>query len=403
MSASPPSLHADGSDRRSTVTLSGLLDASGQAVPDGTLVALTATSGASVVNGFGVPSFGGQILGGTPSPTASFYRVFEVTDGQIVCEYSASEVTVSSGQQTATVQVVAVGRDGTRISTTAIATLPIPLVAPAAGLITSVPSDLLADGSARLSQVTIDEMLDAAGNPLADGSRVALTAVSGAATSGGFGIASAGGALLSAGVTPGDGAPAGNNGNYRIFTVAGGEVRAAYSAEGLKAGVSQTLVARISLVPASSAGNVLSTVAVSIGTVNLRGTTSATASGPASLSRAGAGQTGTVTFSGIKDSAGNTVPDGTPLIVTVASCGTVNGGFCVTSVGGTILDGTTSPSGGHLKVFAALGGQVTATYSTVGSSGPGTASVQVQPAASDGTRIGSQVLSGGIWAIQVTP
>ena len=51
--------------------------------------------------------------------------------------------------------------------------------------------------------------------------------------------------------------------------------------------------------------------------------------------------TATITFSGIKDSAGNTVPDGANVAVTAVSCGTrnINGG-CISSTGGAIAGGT---------------------------------------------------------------
>jgi hypothetical protein len=125
-------------------------------------------------------------------------------------------------------------------------------------------------------------------------------------------ITSAGGALSSAGTTPDDGRLASNNTNFQLFTVAGGQVRAVCSAAGIAPGVNETKIVSVAAVPASSDGTILSQRSFGIGTLSLRGTTSATASGPTSLSRTSTGET--VTFSGIKDSAGNTVPNGTLVI-----------------------------------------------------------------------------------------
>jgi len=117
----------------------------------------------------------------------------------------------------------------------------------------------------------------------------------------------------------------------------------------------------------------------------------------------GAGGTGAVTFSGIKDSAGNTVPDGTVVLATVASCATANStGNCNNSTGGTIVDGTTSSWNSAFKQFTVMNGSITLTYSTAGAS-VGTATVQLLPAQSDGTGIGSYSLIGGVWAISTTP
>ncbi len=46
-------------------------------------------------------------------------------------------------------------------------------------------------------------------------------------------------------------------------------------------------------------------------------------------------------------------------------------------------------------------GAVTVTYSTAGA-GVGTARVQLVPAKTDGTVLGSTTLMGGVWAINVT-
>jgi hypothetical protein len=214
-------------------------------------------------------------------------------------------------------------------------------------------------------------------------------------------VSSAGGTLLSAGTSPGDGTSATNNSQFEIYTVAGGKVQAIYSDQTLFAGVNQTPTVHVSVVPASSSGSTLTSNVVGIGTILLHGTTSATGSGPSSLSLS-AGGTGTVTFSGIKDSAGNTIPDGTNIAVTVApGCLTITNGSCNSSSGGTISGGTPSASDSRFQVFTVMNGSISVTYSTTGAS-LGTATIQTVPAKVDGTTIGNTALIGGTWPITIT-
>jgi hypothetical protein len=207
--------------------------------------------------------------------------------------------------------------------------------------------------------------------------------------------------MLSAGTSPGDGTTATNNSSFKIFTVAGGKVQAAYSDLSVFSGVNQTQTAGVSVVAANPSGATLTSTSFAIGTIQLPGMTSATASGPASMSLS-AGGTATVTFSGIKDANGNTVPDGTNVAVTVANCASLTfSGSCNSSVGGAIVDGTVSSSNGGFKVFTVTNGAIRVTYSTTGAS-VGTATVQAVPAKPDGSNIGSTSLIGGVWAINVT-
>ncbi len=400
-SANPAAVFADGSDQRTTVTFSGFKDAAGQPVPDGTLVGVSAGSCFSTAGGFCVPSAGGVVFGTGPAPFSSSAQLVAIANGQAVVQYSAQGVAVASGQQTATVQAVPVTPQGGLISSVALATAPVKLLAPGSGVVATAPPDLYADGGDHRVQVTVSGLLDSDGvTPVPDGTKVALTVGNCAATSAGFCVSSAGGALSSAGTTPGDGTVSTNSGSFEIFTVAGGRVQAVYSDLGVASSGGQTQTARVAVVPASISGAILSSVAFAQGTVQLRGMTSATASGPATLSRGGP-TTGTVTFSGIKDAAGNTVPDGAVVAVTVGNCATTSSGFCNNSTGGTLVDGVPSPSSGSFRVYTVANGAVTVTYSTAGA-GTGTARLQAVPARPDGTLIGSVALNGGVWAINVT-
>jgi hypothetical protein len=399
--SSPTSIFANGGDYRSTITLSNFRDASGNPVPDGTQVAVTAVSEGSVSGGNYVLSAGGVIFGGTAATFNSQYSIFTVTNGQVVLEYSAVGVSVPSGSQTAEVQVISVTPGGTEISNTAVATVAVQLLAPGSASVSAAPLDLTANGNANQASVTISGLTASDGvTPIPNGALVGLTAASYVAISGGNYVVSAGGTITSAGTSPGDGTTTPNNGNFTQFTVAGGKVVATYSDAGVIAGVGQTIEASIAVVPLTSAGNVLTTNAISVGTVNLRGVTSATANGPSSLSLS-TNPTGSVTFSGIKDSAGNTVPDGTLVAVTAAAYVSVNNGSYVTSVGGTIVDGNPSPSGTNYKVFTTVNGGITVTYSTAGASA-GTANIQILPAQPNGTVYQNISLNGGVWAINVT-
>jgi hypothetical protein len=300
--ANPTAVHADGADYRSTITLSSFKDASGNPVPDGTQIAVSASSCASrYSNGYCVNSAGGVIYGGTPMPGNSTYQLLTVTNGQVVAQYSSQGVAVGSGQQTATVQVLAATPQGAVINTTVVATVTVQLLAPATSTVTANPVDIFSDGGSHLTQITITGLLDADGlTPVPDGAKVGLSASYCAARySSGYCVNSAGGQILSGGNSPGDGTPLSGNSTYSVFTVAGGKVVAAYADQGIASSANQTQVATVQVVPLNSAGtSVLSSTEIGVGSVNLRGASSATATGPTTLSIS-AGGTATLTFSGI--------------------------------------------------------------------------------------------------------
>jgi hypothetical protein len=309
---------------------------------------------------------------------------------------------VASGAQTATIQILTVNPSGSAISYNAVATVSVQLLAPGTASVSFSPVDLTANGNSNMSSVTITGLKDSDGvTPVPNGALVGLTAVPYAAlaSNGCCYIAGAGGTIASAGTSPGDGTVATNNSNFEQFTVAGGQVVASYSDLGITAGVGQTVQSYVSVVPLSSTGAVLTSNSIGVGTVNLHGVTSTTASGPATMSLS-ANSTATVTFSGIKDSAGNTVPDGTPVDVTVNGYVTINNGGYVTSTGGTIVNGSSSQNS-NFRLFTTVGGSISVSYSTAGAS-VGTASVQIVPATPAGAPIGSNILNGGVWAITIT-
>jgi hypothetical protein len=400
--ASPTVVHADGGDHRSTITLTNFRDVAGQPVPDGTLVGVSvANCSALFPSGFCVNSAGGSIIGGTIAAFNSTVRLFPVTTGQVVFQYSSTPVEVVSGQQTATIQIMAVTPGGSQISRTELGTVSLQLLAPGSATVSASPADLAANGFTNLSQITVSGLLDSDGvTPVPDGSKVGLSTNNCAALfPSGFCVNSTGGQILSGGVTSGDGTPAPNNGNFLIFTISGNSVHAGYADQGISTGVNQTVTATVQVVAADVSNNTLTRTEIGVGTVNLHGTTSTSASGPTSLHL---GQTATVTFSNIKDSAGNLVPDGTLVAVSSVNCAALfPSGFCVSSSGGSILDGTVSPTNGNFHVYSVVKGGITVSYSSTGA-GLGTATIQIVPADQNGNIIGRTILSGGTWAISIT-
>ena len=403
--ANPSAVFANGGDYRSTITVSNFRDAAGNPVPDGTQVAVTAAGGVSITPSgcCYVQSAGGVIVGGSPAAFNSRFSIFSVTNGQIVFQYSSQGVPVASGSQTATLQVVAVTPTGNQISGTVVATVAVQLLAPGSASVSASPVDLTANGNVNQGLITISGLKDSDGvTPVPDGALVGLTSASSVAitSNGCCYVQSAGGTISSAGTSPGDGTTTPGNASFSQFTVAGGKVVATYSDSGIVAAVGETKQASIAVVPLSNSASILTTTSIAVGTVNLHGVTSATANGPASMSLA-ANSTASVTFSGIKDSAGNTVPDGTAVTVTAAGSVAINNSSYIQSMGGTIVNGNSSPSGSNYKVFTTVNGSITVAYSTAGASA-GTARVQILPAKPDGTVINNTILNGGVWAITIT-
>ena len=135
-SSSPVSTFADGGDHRTTITISGLKDAVGQSVPDGTAIATSANfCFARNSNGGCIGSAGGQIIGASVAPFDSSARIYTVTNGQIVFPYSSQGVSVATGSQTATVQVQTVTPQGGQISSSAVATIPVQLLSPGSAVV----------------------------------------------------------------------------------------------------------------------------------------------------------------------------------------------------------------------------------------------------------------------------
>jgi hypothetical protein len=398
--ASPNFVFADGGDHQTTVTVTNIRDASGNPVPDGTLIAATALNNGSVVGCCFVSSAGGVIIGGTPSSFNSAFQTFTVTNGQVVFQYSSQGVTVPSGQRTANVQIVSLNSSGGEISAVAIGVTAIQLLSPASATVSVNPSDVFSDGFAHTSAITITNVKSSDGvTPVPDGTRLGISAINNASVSGCCFVSSAGGQILSAGAVAGDNTPASGNASFGLFTISGGQALANYSDIGILTGIGQTQTANIQVVGAASNGTIPTTVDIAVAPIALRGISSATGNGPTTLSRSAG--TVTVTFSGIKDSAGHLVPDGTLVAATTANNLLVSGCCFVSSTGGTIVDGSPSPSGSNWRVFSVQDGSITLTYSP-GTASVGTARIQITGTRTDGSVFSSAPLNGGIWSINIT-
>jgi hypothetical protein len=401
VNASTNLFFADGGDHRATITITNLRDGLGNLVADGTLIAVSAAQGATYNGCCYIGSAGGTIIGGTQATFSGNYQIFPVQNGQVVLQYSSQGMVVPQGQQqTVNIQVAAVNSSGGIISYQNIGVAAINLVAPGSAVLSVSPSDLFSDGGAHTSSITVTNIEDSNGvTPVPDGSRMGLSVAQGATYSGCCYVGSAGGQILPAGTVAGDGTPAYNSSFFLLFSVAGDQILATYSDVGVLTGIGQTQTANVQLTSANSGGAIETFAALAVAPIQLHGITSTTANGPSTLSLSGG--SATVTFSGIKDSAGNLVPDGTLVAVTAAGGVTVSGCCYVQSAGGTILDGAPSPTAAYWKVFPVQHGTVTVTYSPSGAS-IGTAQIQITGTRPDGSVFSSGTLSGGILAINIT-
>jgi len=398
--ASPSTIFADGNDHRSQITISDIKDLLGRPVPDGTLVGVSARNSVSFIGCCFIGSQGGTILGGTTAANNANFQVFPVTSGQVVVQYSSQGLNVTD-DRTANVVVVAVNAQSQVISTQAIGVVPVRLVGPMSVTVTVSPADLSAHAPAQTSQITLTDLKSAEGLPLPDGTKVGISVNNSATFIGCCFIGSAGGTILSAGTLPDDGTPAANNGNFKVFTVTGGQVRAVYDGTAITAGNNEVKTANVQVVPVSSTNSVLTTRALGVAPVRINGVASATGSGPATLKLPG---TTTITFSNIRDAAGHVVPDGTPVAASVGNSATFTGCCFNSSVGGTILNGNASPSGAQWKWFTVSGGAITIDYSTQGVTAglPAVTRFQLVPARNDGTVYGGATLSGGLFSLTLT-
>jgi len=369
------SVVADGGVRPVRVVVSGIRDALGNPVPDGTRVALTADAWYRVADGgWHNGSAGGVFVDGAPTPNDGRFRTYVVTNGRVEATYSPTGVAVGATDVRTTVfSVVVAGTDDNRVTTRPFASGTITLSSATLGVITTTPPSLLADAQARTSQVVITGLTDVAGRPIPDGTKLALTADAWyRVADGGWNNGSAGGTFI-------DGEPTPNDGRFRTYTVQNQSIVATYSDAGLVQDTFRTAAAIVSVLPAAPNGNRIAERPLLATTITLAGMGSGVYAAPATV--APGGQV-TVTFSDIRDALGNVVPDGTRVALTAAAWYRMSdGGWNNNSAGGSFADGVGAPNDGRFKVYVVTGGSITATF--------------VAPGANDVTSVISAVSADG--------
>ncbi len=392
----PNTLPAVAADNRSVVTLTGLADALGRPVPDGTRIAVTAALWYRQSDG-GYPngSFGGTILGGGPVPNDGNFRSFVVNGGAVTFTYSNSGLVLGVGSTATTVLAVlpATG-NGSRIGTTPIAELRITQAGLTSATIVATPASTLADGARRPVAVAITNLRDAVGNAVPDGTRVALTAQLWYRKSdGGYPNISAGGLLLDGAATP-------NDANFKTYTVTNGRIDATYSAENVAPlGPNDARSAVIAAVVADSVNNRVTITPFAEGTLALSSAVAASATvSPVTLYADREARTSVLTITGITDAQGVPVPDGTKVAVTAINWYRLSdGGYPNGSAGGTMLGGEATPNDGNFRTYTVTGGQVVATYSSTGlfvdTGNTAPVILSVLPATPAASRIGVQPLT----------
>ena len=363
--AVPSTLPAVGSDSRSVITLTGLVDALGRPVPDGSRVAVTTTNWYRQADGGCCnSSFGGTILGGIGAPNDGNFRSFVVTGGSVSFTYSNAGLVLDRGATATTVVAVlpATG-NGSRIGLTPFAEVRIVQGGLTSATIVASPASTLADGARRPVAVSITNLRDALGNLVPDGTNIALTAVNWYRRGdGGCCNNSAGGVFIDGVATP-------NDGNFRTYTVANGRVDATYSAENVTL-LSPTDIrsAVIAATAANTAGSRVTQTPFAEGTVALSSAVAASAvASPPTLYTDRQAHTSVVTITGITDAQGVPVPDGTKVAITAASWYRLSdGGCCNGSATGTMLGGEATPNDSNFRTYTVVNGQVSATYSNSG-------------------------------------
>ena len=379
--------------------------------PNGSKVALNPASRSFILNNaWNTPStVGGTIHGGTTSPNGGTnYQVFTVSGGEVTAEYSASGHSPTTGEtSTVNIQVVAADANG-NISANSIplGVSTITLVSAASANVDVRPDRLPIVFPSMTSQIRITHVHDSRGNAVPDGSTLLLSNDSSATLALDaccWNSSNSSGAIV-------DGADAPNvDLDFRFFTLNGGTVDATYSPLATTLDPGDTVTTRIQVTPGTPAGGVLDRRSIAVAPLVLVGPSNAVGTAtPSRLLADGAAHTATVRFSPILDAHGNPLPDGTKVLVSASSSAGINsaGTQWISSAGGHILEGQTSPSSTSsviYKVLTVQDGAVSMTYSSEGvyrdQGQTAIANVVLLEAGSNGERI--YVISLGVVPIQL--
>lgn len=392
--AVPNTLTAASIDNRAVITLSGLTDAQGRPLPDGTKVAVTAREWYRQSDGgYSNGSVGGAIIGGASTPNDGDFRTFDVTGGQVTFTYSNNFLTLNhSTTATTVVAILPANGSGSRIGTTPFAEVRITQAGLTSASIVATPASTLADGTRRPVAVAVTNLRDAAGNLVPDGTRIALTGRPWyRRADGGYSNGSAGGIFLDGVTTP-------NDGDFRTYTVTNGRVDATYSAESIGAlSPNDPRSAVISAVVASAnTASRTTQTPFAEGTVAISSVQTATAVvSPTTLYSDRLGRASQLTLTGITDAQGVPVPDGTLVAITADPWYRLSdGGYSNGSAGGTMTGGAVTPNDGNFRTYTVSGGAVSATYTNQGlfldTANSAAAVLSVLPASANANRVGTR-------------
>lgn len=383
--ATPASVLADGSTRPVAVAITNLRDALGNVLPDGTRVALSASPWYRRSDGgYSNNSAGGRFLDGAPTPNDGNFRTYTVSNGRIDATYAADTVPPfgPNESRSAVIAAVVANAADSRVTVTPFAEGSVALSSAVAASAAASPSTLYADRQARTSVLTISGITDAQGVPVPDGTKVAITAAAWYRPDGGYPNGSAGGTMLGGDPTP-------NDGNFRTYTVTGGQVVATYSSSGVFADVGNTAPVVLSVLSATPAGNRIGAVPMTTAGLTLAGADTATVVASSTTSPGGSVP---VTLTNLRDAAGNLIPDGANVAVTMSNWYNRDGSFGNGSAGGAVAGGATTPNDGTFRTFTVSGGQVTFSVSLPGAANL-TSVVSVVPADGSGSRIALRPLA----------
>ncbi|MGQ0735910.1 MAG: Ig-like domain-containing protein [Acidobacteriota bacterium] len=408
VTVTPPSVLADNGDNRVTIVVTGIVDAQGNPVPDGTLV-VASTLGGCInrdKNNNCISSAEGFIKNGAPSPDLGDdrMRVLTVTGGQVQAIYS-SEGRALATPQTATARVAflpALSTGGQRIGNRAFAVADVALAAYGSATTSANPQSAIADGTPKTVVISVTNIRDEAGVPVPDGAVVVASTLGGCINRDRNNncISSAGGVF-----TNGTASPDLGDARVRYFVVVNGQIEVHYDPQGVLLSVPNTDTARIALLPGRPSpgllrGTRIGDRAFAVVPVTLTSPTANPANVsavPSSIVANGADHQVVVTVSGIADAQGLPAPDGTKVVVsTIGGCTHRDAANnCLSGTEGTIDSGVPSPefpADARFRVHQVANGTVQAVYNSkpnaFATGQSGTAHVQFLPAQPDGTRIG---------------
>lgn len=367
------------------------------AAADGTKFAVTAGTWYRLDGSYGNGSQGGgSFPGSTSTPNDGSFRTYTAQGGEVVVTYDDGGVFADFGTPgQIVVAMVPADANGSRTTHVPVAEARIVVTALDSASIVPQQTSVLADGVNRPVVVDVNSVRDNAGNLVPDGTALALTVANWYRRSdGAFGNGSGGGALSGGVASP-------NDGSFRSTTLANGAGQLVYSVNGAALGAGTTDTVVFAAVTAVANGSRAAVRPFAEATL-LRSSPGASGGSavavPPTLSAVSADNRAVVTLSGLTDSLGYLVPDGTMVAVTAVNWYRMSDGqFGNGSFGGSILGGVSSPNDGSFRAFPVQGGSVTFTYSNNGlvldDSATATTVIAILPAFGNGSRIGTTPLA----------